>query len=155
MSSSDLWTDSQLQAWSFIQSGLTDELNQSEALREYRAGGGAIRTSSWGELWHRAEDAFTAWNTLYQFNSTDTIPQSMFLDTNINFRGEYTYNVTLDVRNLDGSITNEISRYISSDRLITVQELYNGIDEAMSDDPSNPSVEVLQVRSIQMYHKIR
>ena len=49
------WTQSMVHAWEYALSGLRSGLGLTEAREMFRSGGGAIRDSSWSEIWHAAE----------------------------------------------------------------------------------------------------
>lgn len=154
MPGANLWTRSQREAWSYVKGAANSGLRQVEALREYREGGGSIRTSSWGELWDRYQSGAAEWDRLYQFNNEDTIPRSMFSEVNIQYADRYTMTFKTTVRNIDGEITHDIYRQVSSDRLLTMGQWQQAAVETMYDDPSVPTMEVLEIGEVEFYERV-
>lgn len=149
----DFFTPSQRTAWEYVESAAREGLSQTEALREYRAAGGAIRTSSWGELWHRQEEGAGVWGTLYLYKDKDTLPVSMYEEVGINYKGKYALNVKMNVRLEDGSILHDVYRTLSSDQRLTLGEWKDAINDTMSEDPSVFTTEVLQITEMEFFQR--
>lgn len=59
----------------YVKSGFDTIIPSRERWEEFRAGGGKIRTSDWGEL-YRYDEAAASWERLYQFGQNDVVPES-------------------------------------------------------------------------------
>lgn len=153
MPSSDFFTPSQRRAWNYVQSGYNRGLGEVQALKEYRSGGGKIRTSSWVELWNRNSESADKWTGLYMLKDSDTVPTSFYEPTGVNYRNKYALNVKLNVRQEDGSILHDIYRTLSTNSRLTLGEWKSAINEAMKEDPSSYSTEVLQITSMEFYER--
>lgn len=149
----DLWTESQRKAWGAVQSGYTRGLSQTEALREYRAGGGHIRSSSWSELWHRHEESAERWNLLYQLKGDDEIPESFYEPTGIKFKEKYVMQFTADIRTGTGEILHNIHRQVESATRLTFSEWTEAAIESLGEDLSIDVSQVYSVRDIQFLEK--
>lgn len=152
MSTPNYWTPSQKQAWDYVVNANSRGLKQTEALTAYRAGGGSIRTSDFSEIWHRYGDASEAWSTIYQYKTTDTIPESTYLDTTVNYSDKYTVVFKANVRDEQGTIIHDVFRQASFSNRPTLGEINSAMNNMMLDDPSIPVQEVYQVTSIEFYN---
>lgn len=101
MPTSGLWSDSQRQAWSYVKEGAESGLNATEALKEYRAGGGSIRNDSWYELYRDYKAGGERWDTVGYMQPGDHIPESMYVITDLNYQQKYIANV--GVHYVDGN----------------------------------------------------
>jgi hypothetical protein len=146
-----LWSDSQKQAWDYVRSGSNFGISQTQSLREYRAGGGSIRTQLWGELWHRYNEGADTWDKLIYLKGGDTVPESFYTETDIKYRNKYTMQFQANIRSPDGSITHDIYRNVGSDRRLTLEEWQEAIDETLTEDISDPSIQVIEVISMEFY----
>lgn len=133
MAQGDYWSDSQRQAWQYVLSAQEGGLSTTEALAEYRAGGGAIRTSSWVELWHRADQAAEQWSKLYTIGQNDTVSESMFAETGLNYKQKYIATFTFSMLGADGETISTEYRTVESDKKLTLQEWYSALNEAAYD----------------------
>ena len=154
MPTNDFWTNSQRQAWDYVKKAENGGMGQTEALRQYRAGGGAIRTSSWGELWQRYNTGSDAWDRLSQFKSSDTVPSSLFTQVGINYAERYTMTFTATVRGVSGDLIHNVHRQVSSDRQLTVSQWQSAAGETMIEDPSILTEEVVSVTDVNFYERM-
>ena len=123
------WSQSQRMAWSYVRTGVDSDLSATSALREYRAGGGTIRTSDWYDLWNKAESAGGEWEKISMLTPEDTIPESMFEPTGIKFEQKYVMNVNITGRTVQGETITEMYRYVESDERLTKKEWFAKVDE--------------------------
>ena len=149
-----LWTESQKRAWGYVESGVNRGMKQVEALSEYRAGGGKIRTQAWGELWHRYTEAGSEWGKLYQLKSADTIPESMFEKVNIGYQEKYVMTFSVDIKTEFGEIKHNIHRQVESSHRLTLSQWVEAAKEAMYEDPSEPTTNVTGVRNMEFFERI-
>ncbi len=149
----DFFTPSQRLAWEYVESASRQGMKQVEALRAFRSGGGAIRTSFWNELWHRAEEGAGVWSTMYLYKDKDTLPASMYEPVGVNYKGKYALNVKMNVRLEDGTILHQVYRTLSSDKRLTLGEWKQAIADSMEDDPSVFTTEILQITDMEFFQK--
>ena len=151
----DLWTPSQHKAWDYVKAGQGADLTQSAALNAYRAGGGSIRTSDWGQLWHRYDEGVAQWDRLYQFGSSDVIPESLFNMVDINYAQRYTMTFKATIRDPDGQIVHDVYRQVESDTRLTVAQWQDAAAQTLLDDPSQYSEAVLEIGEIEFFEAAR
>jgi hypothetical protein len=72
------WSQSMTNAWEYALAGLRSGLSQTEALAQYRGGGGAIRDSSWSSIWHSGETLGENTDFIIGMPKDWTIPESRF-----------------------------------------------------------------------------
>jgi hypothetical protein len=147
----ELWTDAQRQAWDYVKSAHGEDLSQTAALNEYRAGGGAIRTTDWGEIWHRYDEGASQWDRLYQFKSNDVVPESLFNVVDINYSQRYTMTFRASVRDEEGNIIRDVYRQVESDTRQTIGEWQSAAAQALLEDPSVYATEVLTIEDIEFF----
>ena len=149
----DLWTESQRKAWQYVEKGVSTSLTQTQALKEFRAGGGKIRTQSWVELWHRSSEASQEWNKLYQLKGSDTIPSSMYEQVNINYQKKYVMTFTVDIRASTGEVIRNIHRQVESSHKLSLQQWTVAVEESMSEDLSDPALSVNAIRELKFFER--
>ena len=149
----NLWSKSQREAWSYVEKGVNEGYTQTEALAEYRSGGGKIRTSSWGELWHRAEVSSERWNNLYQLKQTDEVPESFYAQTGIAFKEKYVMQFTTDIRSATGEILHNIHRQVESAERLTLKQWSEAATESLQEDLSIDVSQVYSVRDIAFFER--
>ncbi len=154
MATDDFWSPSQRQAWQYVTSAYDQGMTQTEALRQYRQGGGAIRTQSWGELWHRYDTGSDGWGSIYQYGSTDVLPASVFTQVGIRYRERYTMQFTATVRDEMGNVVHSVYRQVSSDRLLTVGEWQRGAAESLLEDISQGVSEVIAIEDVAFFERM-
>ena len=149
--SRETWTDAQKIAWDYIKSAYDEGLNQTESLREFREGGGHIRTADWGELWGLYDKGISEWETFRYYRETDTLPESIFTPTDINYTHTYNVFYRATVRDMEGNVVSDVRRLVGSDRRLTVGEWQQAIKESLQTDPSVMVEEVEEVADLEFY----
>ena len=85
------WTKSQKMAAGFSWSAASKGLSQAAGLAEYRAGGGAIRTADWNELF-RSSFAIVGWREdIATVPLHWQIPERMFETQDIDWTSKYNF----------------------------------------------------------------
>jgi hypothetical protein len=138
------WGQSQRMAWGYVRAGVDSDLSATGALREYRSGGGAIRTQDWYDLWNKAEAAGDAWDKVSYLTPSDSVPESMFEMTDIKFEQKYVMNVNLTGITVQGETITEMYRYVESDERLTKQEWFAKVDQFLQ--------KYAGVRDFKVYH---
>jgi hypothetical protein len=149
MAAGDYWSDSQRRAWQYVLSAQDQGLGEVAALTEYRSGGGAIRTTSWVELWHRADQASSTWDNLYTLGGSDTVPESMFAETGINYKQKYIATFTFSMLGADGKTITTEYRTVESNTRLTLDEWKEGLGEAAFDYATGGYGNVREISSIE------
>jgi hypothetical protein len=151
MPTNNLWTNSQRKAWEYVKAGESAGLSQTGALSEYRAGGGAIRTADWLELWHRYGEAAQTWDTLYQYKPGDTLPESMYSKVDVNYTSKYVMTYSTTVRDEEGNLIHDVQRQVESDRRLTLQEWTDAAVTNLLLDPSKNLTEVYDIQEVEFF----
>ena len=151
MGANNLWTNAQRQAWDYVKAGEGSGMTLTGALSDYRAGGGAIRTADWLELWHRYGDAAQTWDTLYQYKPGDVVPESLFAQVDVNYQSKYVMTYTTTVRDEFGNLVHDVQRQVESDRRLTLQEWTDAARQNLFEDMSIPTQEVYQVTNVEFF----
>lgn len=146
-----LWTNAQRQAWDYVKSAHGEDLNQTNALSSYRAGGGAIRTSDWGEIWHRYDEGVAQWDRLYQFKNNDLIPESLFNVVDINYSQRYVMTFKATVRDEAGNIVHNVYRQVEADQKQTLGEWQAQANDALLNDPSVYTSAVIDISNVEFW----
>ncbi len=147
------WTESQRAAWSFVEYGHSENMNQTEALREYRAGGGSIRTQDWGQLWNIYGEGYDQWSSVIGLYGDDLIPAEAFTQVDINFRDRYTYRFKATYKDEYGQIQSGVYRQFSSDRRLSVTQVNQNAAEAYYGDPSKPADEIIELGEFEFFER--
>lgn len=151
MASGDFWSGSQREAWGYVQSFVEQGYNQSQALKAYREGGGAIRTQLWGDLWHRFNEGQDQWGSLYQYKTSDTLSESLFTPTDVNYRNKYNVTYRADITDSEGNVTYGKWFTVSSNRRVTLGELNDAMKEIAIEYPGYEEGKATNIRSIHFY----
>jgi len=114
-----LWTSSQKRAFSYIQSAVKRGMTATAGLSQYRAGGGAIRDSSWFGLFRETFAQVGVRENILRIPETYTIPDSMFQETDFDFRSKYV--AQMKVRGYCPELEQRITKWVTveSDELVT------------------------------------
>jgi len=147
------WSQSQRMAWQYVKTALDAGLSQSEGLRQYRAGGGEVRTAWWNQLYHQASTAAEAWTEISYLGPTDAIPERLFEPVNINFMRDYVMSFSITGRTASGESTGEFYRYVQSNRRLTWQEWLAAVDQSVRSDPTKPDVVSYEIRDLAFFTK--
>lgn len=95
------WSTSQKTAFGYAQQAVTIGLNQTVALREYRSGGGQIRTEAWSDVYRTAFQA-AGWRE--DVRSTPLhwgIPEAMFTPADVDWSTKYVFRAEIEYYDLD------------------------------------------------------
>jgi hypothetical protein len=136
-----------------VKSAISEGLRQTEALLAYREGGGAIRTSLWGDLWKRYQSGVETWDAFYTLKGSDSIPESFFVETDINYKNTYNYAYRVEGIDIDGNIRSSKYGTITSNRRLTVTQLSNAITEDMESGITDIPLEVRYIREIEFLRR--
>ncbi len=129
----DLYTlnPSQEIAKSHVLDALKEDLSQTEALAEFRALGGKIRTSSWGTLWHIAEGEPANAQTLALLGENELIPLESHALSQTSLSDNFSYKVSFDGYDKVLRQNARITRTITSDQELSTAEIYSNVPDVI------------------------
>lgn len=151
----DIWTSSQKRAFSYIQSAVERGMTATEGLSQYRSGGGAIRDSSWFGLFKETFAQVGVRENILKIPETYTIPESMFQETNFDFRSKYI--AQMKVTGYSQELGQRITKWatVESDVLITKREWRYGAQEAVSSGLGSPPFIIDRILEWQTFVRVR
>jgi len=85
----EAWTESMGRAVPWVESAMKRELSATAALRELRAGGGAIRTQDWYSLWNTIAETEDKSEIIPRLPPSSTIPESWHQERPWQYQREY------------------------------------------------------------------
>jgi len=126
------WSSSQKVAFGAIQRGANEGMTATAALTEYRAGGGAIRDSSWYSLFRETFAQVGTREKVKDIPYTYTVPESMYQEVDWDTREKYIMQmeVTGISKELDKRITTWVT--VETDHLLTKNELRSAAQSAIT-----------------------
>ncbi|MEW5992935.1 MAG: hypothetical protein AB1744_00880 [Candidatus Zixiibacteriota bacterium] len=127
------FTRSQELAWDYIRSAVDKGVKASTALREYRAGGGSIRTQDWYRGYNSYQFGSDTWTEIHRFSMTETIPEHMWVSSPRNFTHRYVAEVKFRMRDLLSNQLSDQYRYIEADYRMSLSEIQRGLQDIMDE----------------------
>lgn len=149
------WTNSQKQAFAYIRRGVSTGLSATGALRQYRAGGGAIRDSSWYSLYRRTF-AQEGWReTVKEIPMTYIVRENMFQSTDWDFKEQYI--MQMKVSGYSKEIGRRITKWVTveNDKLLTKQEWLWYAQEAVNNTIGSIPFEIDRVHEYAPLIRVR
>jgi hypothetical protein len=127
------WTQSQKDAFSYIRRGVGEGLTATNALKQYRAGGGAIRDSSWYRLYKETFNQEGWRETVKELPTTYTVTPKMHQETDWDFKEEFV--MQMRVSGYSEEIAQRVTKWVTveSDRPLTKAEWRWNAQVAVSD----------------------
>ena len=83
------WTKAMRQAWEFALSTVERGLSGAAGLREYREGGGKIRTADWYTIMREARRAYELPRVIPRLPTTAPLPSSAYVETEYDYHRKY------------------------------------------------------------------
>lgn len=126
------WSRSQKLAFPYIQLGVKQGLTASEALSQYRDGGGAIRDSSWYSLFKQEFAQYGVRENVFKIPMTYTVPETMFDPVDLDYRAKYVMN--MKVSGYSSELNTRIVKWVTveSNELLTKSEWRYNAQEAVN-----------------------
>jgi len=123
------WTKSMRQAWEFALSTIERGLSGAAGLREYREGGGRIRTQSWYELVRLARRAYEMPEVLPRLPPEIPLPASAFTEVDYDYHRKYL--VVAEWKGIHPETGEVVSGLVGveSDILLTLEEWESALEE--------------------------
>jgi len=133
------WTSAMRQAYVFVRQSHALELSGAEALRQFRAGGGHIRTQDWYTLRRGAEDAATSAEIIKRLPGDMSPPLDWLPEVDFAFQRKYVMRVKANVMDAGGIVLTDVWRTIESDVNLSIDEWMDEYDDYIVDDPTIPN----------------
>lgn len=149
------WTKSQKVAFPFIQSGVSRQLSATEALRQYRAGGGAIRDSYWFSLYKQEFSSTGTRENIKQIPVTYMIPDAMFDPVDWDLREPYT--MVMKVSGWSEELQVHITKHVTveSNQILTKAEWRWGAQQAINNTLGSPLFTITRFLEYTPYKRVR
>lgn len=136
------WTNSQVRAYEYIESAVSQGIASTAALNQYRAGGGAIRTQDWYVAFSRLSTSAQAWGDVNYLQGEDTLPESIFAASPNKYANNYVASFAASIKDKFTGKNVKIFRQIGFDTRLTKGELFQAIDDFLTQDVSQPAASV-------------
>jgi hypothetical protein len=147
------FTKSERMAWQYIESAVNQGINATKALTAYRDNGGKINTQKWYADYNKIESSAKEWNTLRYLKPTDTLPESLFLDTPNKYQNKYVVKFTASIRDQFTGEPVTLSRQVGFDNRPTLQELESIAEDYLTEDKSQPASVVIYTTELKFYKR--
>jgi len=127
------WTPSQKQAFSYARQGINLGLSGAKALKDFRLGGGSIRTQDWYDLYRFSGEIKDWSDTITVLPDNYEVKESMHTETPWDFREQYV--VQMEVGGYSDELGVYVRKYVTveSDKLLTRGEWERYAQEAITD----------------------
>lgn len=139
------WTPAMHEAYPYVHMYLERGLSGAEALREYRAGGGSIRTQDWYTLARELSVSKEYSGYIPRLAPWSTIPSSWASYEPLNYNREYVLKVKVTATDAFGNVWPDLHRYIESDRALTKREWWDAIRDALETDRTIPDITSFEI----------
>lgn len=148
-----IFSGAQARAWPIIEAGVSEGMSASQALSEYRSGGGHIRTQDWYRAYRMYEGSSKEWERLTYIKNTDSVPASMFGESPYNFAQRYVVQYKAYITNADTGEREQVYRQVESDRLLTWTEWQDAMKKNLIEDVSSPAQDVSFISEIHFFER--
>lgn len=147
------WPKSIRIAWEYIVSAVQRGLGPTEALRQFRAGGGAIRRGWWFAGFKSARHMIESGKRILTLPGTYQIPKTMFEESGFDWRSEYI--LQAEVIGTDPLTGREIRRWVTveSDVRLTLGEFLTLAQQAIDMTPGSEPIIIEKIISYNPYHR--
>lgn len=122
------------EAVQYVHQGQNLGLSGSESLRQYRAGGGTIRTQDWFQLQRNAAVAEGYSEYIPRLRQEMTIPKAWGEVEDLGYAQKYIMKYELDVVDAFGKVHSGVKRYVESDESLTMSEWSNELALTLYED---------------------
>lgn len=136
------WTTSQKIAFPLIESGVSRGLSATEALSQYRAGGGKIRDAYWYSLYKQTFEQQGIREKVTEIPITYTVPEQMFDPRDWDLTGKYAMQMKVTGKLVETG--ERITKWVTveSDELLTKAEWRDYAQDALFDTIGSPDMEI-------------
>lgn len=149
-----LWPKSVNEAWSFVLRAAQEGLRPSEALRQYRAGGGTIRNEYWYDAYNRAEEVAEIGSKIQDMPYEYSVNPQLATDSPFNWRQEWI--MQIEVWGTDPQTQEQYKRWITveSDEPLTKYEYLDYAQESIDKTPGSLPFEVGEASDWVFYRRV-
>lgn len=127
------WSQSQKEAFSYIRSGVERQLSATNALKQYRSGGGRISNEYWYSLYKTEFNYSGVKEKIKEVPITYNITPAMFEPTDFDYHSKYV--VQMKVSGYSEELGMRITKWVTveSDEILTKSEWRYGAQQAIND----------------------
>lgn len=145
------WTSAMRQTWGYVLSGIEGGLSGAENLRQYRAGGGAIRTQDFYSLRRSATEAYGTQDRAAGLPADMPIPGVAHTGVDWDYGKEYV--VVAEMKGTDPVTGDHVTREITSmsDETHTLSEWEGAIMERNEDAEDASRTETPEIGRLWFY----
>lgn len=149
-----LWPDSVNQAWEYILRGVKEGLTATEALRQYRSGGGGIRNEYWYDAWHKAEDVDRIGIQIQKTPDFYDINPNLATESPFDWRQEWVMQV--EVFGEDPETFERYRRWVTveSDEPLTKADYLDMAQEAINYTPGSIPFQIIDATDWVFYRRL-
>jgi hypothetical protein len=134
------WTTAQKEALPYVYMYLERGMTGAEALKQYRAGGGHIRTQDWYAVAREVATAHDFSGYIPRLVPWSTIPKAWASEEDVEYSKQYVLKVKVTATDIYGNVYPDLYRYIESDTELTKREWFDKIKDALATDPTLPDL---------------
>ncbi|NIW97358.1 MAG: hypothetical protein GWN13_03765 [Phycisphaerae bacterium] len=148
-----LWPKSVNEAWSFILRGAKEGLSPTEALRQYRDGGGTIRNEYWYDAYREAQIVDEIGQQILDLPDYYTVNPYLATDSPFMWRQEWV--MQIEVFGEDPETQERYSRWITveSDEPLTKEEYYDMAQDVIDGTPGSIPFQIVSATDFVFYRR--
>jgi hypothetical protein len=125
---------------------IREGISGTEALSQYREGGGHIATSYWFDVYRELKNADTGADLITTLPDDYYLPRESAAIEDINYASKYVLQVEVAATDIDGNVYPSLHRYVESDSEMTWGDWQGAVKEALMNDPSIPDITEVEIR---------
>lgn len=145
------YTTSEAVAWEYVLNARSRELSATQALREYRAGGGHIRDSDWYYLYRSAADAEIATELSNRLPDYLYPTRDSFMYTPVNYQKPYVVKVKVTAVDSEGNVYPSFWRTIESNRNLKNKDWREAAIDYLTHDKSIPDITDVEIEEVMYF----
>lgn len=148
-----LWPKSVNEAWSFILRGAKEGLTATEALRQYRSGGGRIANEYWYDAFREAQIVDDIGQQIADLPDYYTVNPYLATDSPFQWRQEWV--MQIEVWGEDPETQERYSRWITveSDEPLTKEEYYDYAQDVIDGTPGSIPFQIISATDFVFYRR--
>jgi len=142
------WTEGMLGAWNYAREAVERGMSGNASLKEFRAGGGHVRTQDWYTLYRGAEDAGYQAEIAARLPQTYTVPGGAFWEVDVKYTSKYQMHYGANTVTDEGEVITDIWRTVQSDIPLTMTEWRALAVKNLRLDKSIPGIQEVEITGI-------
>lgn len=149
-----LWPKSVNVAWEFVLRGAKEGLTATEALRQYRDGGGAIRNQYWYDAWNSAKEVDEIGRQIDALPDYYQVNPYLATDSPFDWRQEWI--MQIEVFGEDPETQERYTRWVTveSDEALTKGEYLDLAQEAIDYTPGSIPFQIIESSDFIFYRRV-